>query len=400
MRPIVSFILLTLFLASICPLASAISVQAGLTLSSPISLLNLGERAPSGTGDLIPIALLPAEDGGYLLVVDAVTYLPEEDTSEALLIRAGPGGSTLWTASADASPRAAVSAPDGGWVVAGSKQRKAWAAEFADDGTLRWEMQSTLEEDSGVLKIAPASDRGFFLAGHRDTVSTVDNYTVENRRETSLWRLDTGGAPLLETSFVVSSSDAGGDVTGIADTGDTVFITTSHSLVRAGQNGTVLSAEAWPGEISALLPVDDGFVVAGTVRHTEGQVPALTKMSPEGSIIWERQYEERGAATFETLLDGPDGEIVAVGILSYDIECPPFTTYATDTLIAAFGRDGELRWQKTTGYPGMDWGSGAIATDDGYLVLTKYVTPLEEPDERYLRYFTTGTALVPVSCRR
>lgn len=216
------------------------------------------------TGDLIPIALLPAEDGGYLQVVNAVTYLPEDDpTSATLLTRAGADGSTRWTISIDGRPRAAVAAPDDGWVVAGSNQRKAWAAKFADDGTLQWERVSTREDDSEILAIARDADGGFFFAGELDNQSTEE----DQKDEIFLGHLDADGVPPLETSCVVPQSDTGDYVTGIADSGDQIFITTTSSRITTGPDGTVLSVERWPHDFSDAFPVQDGFVVAGSVLH-------------------------------------------------------------------------------------------------------------------------------------
>lgn len=384
MRLIASFVLLTLILTSICP-------TAGSTLSLPDSAPKFVERAPMSTVDLIPIALLPAEEGGYFQVVNAVTYLPGDDPASALLlVRVGPDGSTSWTTSIDGRPRAAVSAPDGGWVVTGSNQRKAWAAKYTDDGMLQWERVSTREEDSEVLAITRAVDGGFFLAGFLENQSTEE----DQMGEIYLEHLDTDGVPLLETSCVVSQSDTSIEVTDIADTGDLLLITTRDSLVRTGPDGTVLSVEQWPKDTFAAFPLEDSFIVAGSVLHNRTWVRTLTKMDLDGSIIWERQYEEL-EVTIEGLVDGPDGEIVAFGTCSYNRTCPPFTEPVIDSCIVVFGPDGELRWQKTSGYPGIDSGSGVITTDSGYLLLAAYIISLEKFDAYNLRFYALGTTLIP-----
>ncbi|QSZ66595.1 hypothetical protein RJ40_03320 [Methanofollis aquaemaris] len=347
--------------------------------------------------DLIPVALLSAEDGGYLQVVNAVTYLPEDDpTSATILTRAGADGSTCWTTSMDGRPRAAVSAPDGGWVVAGSNQRKAWVTKFVDDGTLQWERVNTWEDDSEILAIACTADGGFVFSGNLDNQSIEEN----QKSEIYLSHLDADGVPVLETSCVVSRGDIWDCVTGIADADDTLFIITTSSRITTDPNGTVLSVERWPHDFSAAFPVQDGFVVAGSVLHNHRWVQTLIKMDPDGSIIWERQYEELEPATIDGLVEGSHGEIVAFGTCSYNRTCPPFTESVTDSLVMVFGPDGELRGQKTSGYPGIDMGRGIVTTDDGYLLLAEYVTPLEKIDEYNLRFLASGTALFPVSGRR
>jgi hypothetical protein len=92
-------------------------------------------------------------------------------------------------------------------------------------------------------------------------------------------------------------------------------------------NGTVLS--------------DGNFLVAANVRNASNTNfdPYMTKLTPEGDIIWERTYSENTRTMFSTnILELEDGSIVVGGGKTYGS-----TRYSR---IVKLSSDGELIWEQ------------------------------------------------------
>lgn len=125
--------------------------------------------------------------------------------------------------------------------------------------------------------------------------------------------------------------------------------------------------------IQGSLMTDGNYVLIGTKATPEG-VPAwethsdvwIVKVTPTGSILWERSYgeEDLDEAGF-TVSARAGGGCVVAGYFG-DV-AGEFSGY--DTWVAALDTDGNELWQRTWGGDGYDTGTALLSTSDGGVVL-------------------------------
>ena len=158
---------------------------------------------------------------------------------------------------------------------------------------------------------------------------------------------------------------------------------TQHALVeKLDTQGQVVWAFAYPvgpngSTINQISQTSDGgYIAVGSVTGTDLQLGALIfKLDSAGTMQWERELGPDGStgAYFNAVRQTADGGYVAIGEhYVVDDEFP----YPTSALVASFGPNGKLQWQKgynntdDLGVPnGYEHALAGIRTaDGGYLI--------------------------------
>ncbi|SFL07871.1 hypothetical protein SAMN04487950_2325 [Halogranum rubrum] len=155
---------------------------------------------------------------------------------------------------------------------------------------------------------------------------------------------------------------AGGDyaVAGIA--------ADSAALAKLGPDGTVEWTNTYGGgravEVVTVVAVDDGYVLAGTVTHSESTRQfLLLKTDETGREQWRRTYSAGEDSRLTDCTPTENGYVLA-GTTSSE------NAFTTNALVVRTDSRGRLVWEQTYGASGEEYtAEGITATARGYAVV-------------------------------
>lgn len=132
------------------------------------------------------------------------------------------------------------------------------------------------------------------------------------------------------TAFNSNQSFAGVGETG----GKALFFTTDYQTLTFSTPKIVQNFPSTLTRLSGVCALNDGnFVVAGTEYATDYWGIYLAKVSPDGSILWEKRLTPNTISVFGDIVATPDGGMLVGGQeFCPNSTCPPFPVlYKLDT---------------------------------------------------------------------
>lgn len=153
-----------------------------------------------------------------------------------------------------------------------------------------------------------------------------------------------------------------------------------------------------------VLPVDNGYVMTGTSRSSDGDVNALgggtydwwaIKVNDTGAVVWSKSYGNTGTFTYDFLLGSivaKDGGLILSGVITgcaenatspsaYDgigtgsnVTGPLFGAY-DGWLVKVSASTGDIVWQKNVGTDYNEQFQNVIQRNDGTITATGYTDP-------------------------
>ncbi|WP_299435767.1 hypothetical protein [uncultured Aquimarina sp.] len=135
------------------------------------------------------------------------------------------------------------------------------------------------------------------------------------------------------------------------------------------------------GEDDALSIVeseDGGYVVFGYTQSTDGDITDKTatdsdfwvvKMSDNGTIIWSKTYGGTGDDRGQKIIKTNDGGYALVGYSRSNDGDVSTNEGLQDYWIVKINAVGEIQWEKSFGFPGLDRAFSIVQTNDnGYFI--------------------------------
>lgn len=266
------------------------------------------------------LALAP--DGGFLLV--GTSFTPQSSL-DWWVVRTDADGDLLWdqtfaTMNADHA-FAAVSVAEGGFAVAGSRDRIAqgsgrfWLIRLADDGAVLWEeIYGDLASEQLAYDLVELPGDGFALAGTAD----ADFWLVRTDLDGNLlWdrAYDFGGGNYDRALGLARTPDGGLALAGWTQKG----AGSDYWVVRTDAGGDPLWTHHYDreeGDLAedvAVLP-DGGLVVIGSSRVKDGDADLwLVRTDPDGALVWERSYGGPQYDGGKGVAALPGGQLALVG---------------------------------------------------------------------------------------
>lgn len=218
----------------------------------------------------------PTDDGGYIVV--GRLYLPGAADYRPWLIKLDANGNTVWSSEAGLSLQANVDSvvvrglqrADGSLLLAGSSRtadnnRAPWVATASPTGTLQSlvvypALPGTTNQGAAIEGLAATPDGGFVLLG-----STIYPWTPAP----ILWKFDAAGQSEWARNYGSPTSPA----------------------LRAA---------------SAVLPVDDGYLLAGCEAPNCTDT-VLLKTDAQGNPLWSQRYQQPLNNQGRDLIERPGG---------------------------------------------------------------------------------------------
>ena len=244
-------------------------------------------RTFGGRGDDVASSVREANDGGYIFAGSTDSH--GIGKGDLWLVKTDQSGVEEWNRTfggpGDDEGLAMLEAEDGGYLIAGrtdsygSGGYDGWLIKTDHEGAIEWERTFGGSKQDGFTSIETARDGGYVICGFSNSFGAGD-YDV--------WLIKVGSEGNLEwsTTFGGSAGDFGNSVRGSDDGGYIVSGWTSQSgsrtspdealLIKVSSNGTEEWRKSIGGDgvysgISALQTRDGGYLLSGfSNQHSAG----------------------------------------------------------------------------------------------------------------------------------
>ncbi len=315
------------------------------------SIGNLVWEYPYGFTDYAN-AVVQTPDGGFV----AAGWGSPGWYMEFMLLKTDSLGNQVWLQHYPEARGAAydmVPTADGGFVISGQVEYlsgpDAYLMKTDPDGNVLWNHTYDLGGMERFTKVAACQDGGFMMVGR---------HNVEINGSVSLFaiRVDHKGDTLWQRVYERPGSQFANDVKGLADGSLVVVGTNLATDNNYGANDNFIACLSDNGEIlwwrnfgspdsseglRAVLPVNDGFLVAGGlgVQNEIVSRAYLAKCDLAGNHIWHRVFNVRDYSCLIGVTPLADGRYVLAGKTGCIIS--PFI-YAPDAFFLRTGPDESL----------------------------------------------------------
>lgn len=326
------------------------------------------DRTYGGVAAEFGRAIVAVPNGGF--AVAGRTASKGAGDNDMWLVRLDEAGDVLWdrTYGTAVSEHAngLVVAPDGGFLVVGNTTTPAnsldwWIVRTDADGNELWdETFSTPDGDHAFAAVA-ASDGGFAVAGTRDRVGQGTGRFWLIRLDddgTTLWQRIYGDPAEEQLAYDLVEFPGGG----FAVTG------TAHEdfwLVRTDEAGNELWNRSYDHDpttydrATALVRTpDDGLVLAGWSQGNNSSDYWVVRTDTAGNVLWSTAYDQKDSDFAEDVALLEDGGLLLVGGTA------PYAAYG-DLWAVRTDADGAILWDRTLGGGDQDHGYGVVAFSGG-----------------------------------
>ncbi len=315
--------------------------------------------------------LLVSSDGSTL----TVGYSRSEDVApnsntgffaDAYVTRLSPEGEVLWQkvyGGSDHDFANSVVEVSDGYIFVGytlsddgdissiDEEFDNWVVKLDFDGELIWEKVFNELESQNANQIIETSNGDYAILGSRDLIIISEEGEILNAI------IDMGGLELIQDEvgdFIIGSV--------VLSETDSWMQNSDYLLTKVSSQGVIRWQKEYEGvpgmnSLNALVASTDGYIMGGT----EGQSARIIKVDLDGNLLWNVSQFTEGAEVINDLLIDSNEHIFAVGSSEVD---------GVDNLfLAEIDTDGTVLWDEVYIDSSYISGSEIVATpDDGYYV--------------------------------
>ncbi len=262
----------------------------------------------SGPDDVPAVGIQAVDDEGFVIAAYRGGSFPgKEDNGPAgyWLERLDANGASLWQTVLPEGghyepPRDIIRTSDGGYVICGSSAGQLYMAKVDDLGGVVWEQSFGGSDLDYANAIAQAPDGGFYLAG---VTGSNDGSVTGWQGGRDAWVIRTDANGLLQWQKTLGGS----------------YNEEANAIAVTSDGGCVVGG--WTNSI-------DGDVANFHGGQSDGWV---VKLSPSGSLEWEKNYGGSGEDVFSGIGIAPDGNYILAG-----------TTYSNDLDVQGHHGGGDM----------------------------------------------------------
>lgn len=134
--------------------------------------------------------------------------------------------------------------------------------------------------------------------------------------------------------------------------------------------------------LSVIESTDGNYVIAGYTLSIDGDITDKTatdsdywilKVSKEGAIIWSKTFGGTGDERAEDIINTTDGGYAVVGYSRSSDEDVSVNAGLQDYWIVKLDANGEILWEKSFGFGGIDRAFSVIQTNDGGFYISGFL---------------------------
>jgi hypothetical protein len=375
--------------------------HATLTANSPGATVRWYSSSNSASsiaqGDTL---ITPALNSNTIYYTDAInsigciSYNPRIPVEASILSSAQP----VLKYSSGLSHRVVATLPtSSGGLYAGFTKVDYGLMRIDHNGKYLWQKLYGGSQEDHMVKIIPAVDGGFILAG--SSKSNNGDVSFGNNGGYDFWivKVDSNGTKIWDKTFGGSKDD---NVTDIIPTNDNGYIIsgTSYSkdgditdgnnggsdylVIKINKNGSLQWLKTFGGTkddllLKAIITEDGGYLAAGTTTSSNGDVLGhhakedfwVVKINSSGHKVWTKCLGGSESDYFKDVYLSPDGGFILGGLtISSNGDV---TGYHGDGDFWAIkiNSHGDKVWSRAIGGSQDEWGFAMTkATDGGYIL--------------------------------
>jgi len=321
-------------------------------------------RVFGSSGDEELFSICQISNGDYI----AVGYHYEPHADNPLVMKITHDGEIKWRNYYGffnfIRPQIVLPTVDEGCIVAGYRQVfgedfgiDIWIIKLDKQGKILWVKISGKPYNETCSAMTETRDGGYLLAGELDSKAFV-------------MKLSSDGEVIWQKSYATKDSSYSG-VSSIQQTMDGGIITAGYVQFptnrdiwickMAGRGGIVWESRfggspAWDNACSVVETLEGNYTVCGTYDNEI----CIVQLSPRGEIMWQKKYVGKELDSLHSICHTTDGGYIAVGkSLSY-AKRPAFGTSYGDIFLIRLSSQGDIQWQKVYG--------GDFSPDEGFSV--------------------------------
>ena len=334
------------------------------------------------------VVMLP--EGGYLMAGRTASH--GEGDTDMHVIKLTTSGDILWNKrygeeeSEEASD--VLPASDGGYLVVGSADdydepglRNVRIVKLNTEGDILWEKSYGKPNsiNSGNAVVA-TDDGGYLIIGNSISVepdATSNVYAV---------KIDVSGNVLWENTYGGETNEEGKDIAvtpeGFAIVGNTESYGEGRWdmwLLRIDKEGQEIARHAYGGKDNemgnAVITTQDGGLFLGGYSYSfsKGSLDAwVVKVDAAGQQQWHKSFGQESTDEAFSLLQLSDGNLVMAGYIDIyepNDEYVNISETANEALLVKFAQDGNVIWEKNFGGIKNQRAFSIIEAEDGGLVI-------------------------------
>lgn len=315
--------------------------------------------------------LLVSSDGSTL----TVGYSRSEDVApnsnagffaDAYVTRLSPEGEVLWQkvyGGSDHDFANSVVEVSDGYIFVGytlsndgdissiEEEPDNWVVKLDFDGELVWEKVFNELESQNAHQIIETSKGDYAILGSRDLIIISEEGDLLNTI------IDMGGVELIQDvagDFIIGSI--------VLSETDSWMQNSDYLLTKVSSQGVIRWQKEYEGvpgmnSLNALVASTDGYIMGGN----EGPSARIIKVDMDGNLLWNVSQFTEGAEVINDLIIDSNEHIFAVGSSEVD--------GVDNLLLAELDTDGTVLWNDVYIDSSYIFGSEIVAApDDGYYV--------------------------------
>ena len=134
--------------------------------------------------------------------------------------------------------------------------------------------------------------------------------------------------------------------------------------------------------LSVVETTDGGYAIAGYTLSIDGDITDKTatdsdywvlKLTKEGEIVWSKTYGGTGDERAEKIIQTNDGGYVVVGYSRSNDEDVTLNAGLQDYWVVKLNGAGDIQWEKSFGFSGIDRAFSVVQTKDGGYFVTGFL---------------------------
>jgi len=321
-------------------------------------------------------AVSPTSDGGFILC--GLGVIPNYNLYDFLLVKTDSAGNQIWTRYYG-GPYVDVAkdieqTTDGGYICIGYtsivvNEYDIWLLKTDANGDTVWAKTYGGTNNDFGYSVEQTPDGGYILCGENQGggQAHINAYLVKTYANGNIqWEQEYGGNQTDEYGYCVTQTSDGGFILAGKSTAsgdaDVYVVKTNFSGGIEWENtyGGSGNDVAW----SVIENSDGDFVIAGETFSFGGYMRAyVLKVSPTGSLIWQRDYGFTSSQRAKEIAQTIDGGYAIFGGIG------PYPT--NDVYVIRTDSLGTIIWEENYGdidHPDYGWG-GCIADDTVFMAI-------------------------------
>jgi uncharacterized repeat protein (TIGR01451 family) len=268
-------------------------------------------------------------------------------------------------------------------------------AKLDSGGNVIWRRSNpVLGHNAAFTSVEIASDGGYVATGYAFVNSPFDTSQLFIQKYSStgtlLWNRSYGGSQ-IDKGYGIVKTSWGYAVAGFTGSNDG-DVSGNHSplvadvwLMKTDQEGNIIWKKCYGGGSSdtayALVQTEDkGFIVAGTSRSNNGDVPGnngnmdawIFKTDSLGNLLWSRNYGGSANDGFRSLVLNTDGSVTVTGYTMSTTATNNGNKGSADLWVARISALGNMVWTRGFGGSLGDAGMHISRTQDDNFMVTGY----------------------------